>query len=203
MKKIMFNDRYGNDNSMLWKMADGPDLPDINREVIALTTIGKVVYAHRPSESWDGKNILTEEVTTYYPMRYGKGGWNCPDILYWLDIQIPDVDGKPEQTTVASEKQPPTTLTPELLEHNGFEKVSQPGCSNPYYWKLEQRDENDDVLYTIKAFKTPFRGMLITINGNMDCEPVVFTKQLEFVRELQNAIRLCDIKLDLTVNYGD
>ena len=77
------------DSSMWWKSADGGELPAIDREVIALTTEGKVVFAHRPKESWRGKNIDTGEVTTYYPERYGAGQWNIPDIKWWLDIEIP------------------------------------------------------------------------------------------------------------------
>ena len=77
------------DSSMWWKSADGSELPAIDREVIALTTKGKVVFAHRPKESWQGKNIVTGEVTTYYPERYGAGLWNAPDIKWWLDIDIP------------------------------------------------------------------------------------------------------------------
>lgn len=77
------------DSSMWWKSADGSELPAIDREVIALTTEGKVVFAHRPKESWQGKNIVTGEVTTYYPERYGAGQWNAPDIKWWLDIEIP------------------------------------------------------------------------------------------------------------------
>ena len=73
----------------IWKPADGEDLPEIDREVIALTTNGKVVFAHRPKESWVGKNIETGEVTTYYPKRYDAGGWNQPDIKWWLDLDIP------------------------------------------------------------------------------------------------------------------
>lgn len=77
------------DSSMWWKSADGSELPAIDREVIALTTNGKVVFSHRPKESWTGKNIDTGEVTTYNPERYGAGGWNLPDIKWWLDIEIP------------------------------------------------------------------------------------------------------------------
>jgi len=77
------------DSSMWWKSADGSELPAIDREVIALTTEGKVVFAHRPKESWTGKNIVTGKVTTYYPKRYGAGQWNMPDIKWWLDIEIP------------------------------------------------------------------------------------------------------------------
>ena len=80
------------DASMWWKTADGEELPDIDREVIALTTQGKVVFAHRPADSWTGKDIDTGEEKTYYPVRYGKGKWNAPHILYWLDIQIPQIE---------------------------------------------------------------------------------------------------------------
>ena len=75
-----------------WKSADGDDLPDIDRDVIALTAEGKVVFAHRPPESWNGKNLKTGGVTTYYPKRYGAGGWNQPDVKWWLDIQLPEIE---------------------------------------------------------------------------------------------------------------
>lgn len=80
------------DQSMWWKIADSDELPEIDRDVIALTTDGKVVFAHRPQESWTGKSITTGKVETFYPERYGKGGWNMPDILFWLDINIPDIE---------------------------------------------------------------------------------------------------------------
>ena len=73
----------------LWKPADGDDLPEIDREVIALLDNGKVVFAHRPPEFWDGKNIITGKVTRYYPKTYDKGGWNIPDVKYWLNVELP------------------------------------------------------------------------------------------------------------------
>ena len=73
----------------LWKPADGDDLPEIDREVIALIDNGKVVFAHRPPEYWDGKNILTGEVTRYKPKRYDNGGWDQPNVVYWLDVELP------------------------------------------------------------------------------------------------------------------
>jgi hypothetical protein len=76
--------------SELWKDAQGTDLPDVDREVIAILDNGKVVYAHRPSEHWDGKNIDTGKVTRYYPKTYGKGGWNIPNLKYWLDYPLPE-----------------------------------------------------------------------------------------------------------------
>ena len=73
----------------LWKHADDDDLPIIDREVIALLDNGKVVFAHRPPEYWDGKNIITGKVTRNYPKTYDKGGWNIPNIKYWLDVELP------------------------------------------------------------------------------------------------------------------
>ena len=72
-----------------WKPADGDDLPEYDREVIALLDNGKVVFAHRPPEFWDGKNIDTGKVTRYYPKTYDKGGWNIPNAKYWLDVDLP------------------------------------------------------------------------------------------------------------------
>ena len=76
----------------LWKPADGDDLPEIDREVIALLDNGKVVFAHRPPEYWDGKNIITGKVTRNYPKTYDKGGWNIPNVKWWLDCQIPNIE---------------------------------------------------------------------------------------------------------------
>ena len=73
----------------LWKSAEGPDLPIFDREVIALLDNGKVVFAHRPPEYWDGKDIDTGKVTRYYPKTYDKGGWNIPDVKFWLDVKLP------------------------------------------------------------------------------------------------------------------
>ena len=80
----------------LWKSADGEDLPEIDREVIAILNNGKVVFAHRPPEYWDGKNISTGEVTRYYPKKYDKGGWNQPDVKWWLDCTMPYKEGGEE-----------------------------------------------------------------------------------------------------------
>ena len=73
----------------IWKLTDGDDLPDIDREVVALLDNGKVVFAHRPPECWDGKDIMTGKVTRYYPKRYDGGGWNIPNVKWWLDAKLP------------------------------------------------------------------------------------------------------------------
>lgn len=73
----------------LWKPADGNKLPEIDREVIALLNNGKLVFAHRPPEFWDGKDIVTGKVTRNYPKTYDKGGWNIPDVKWWLDVELP------------------------------------------------------------------------------------------------------------------
>ena len=76
----------------LWKPADGDDLPIIDREVIALFDNGKVGFAHRPPEYWDGKNIVTGKVTRNYPKTYDKGGWNIPDVKWWLDCSLANME---------------------------------------------------------------------------------------------------------------
>ena len=73
-----------------WKDAQGDDLPEIDREVVALLNNGKIVFAHRPDpKGWDAKSIITEKVEHYTPDTYGKGGWNIPDVKWWLDCSIP------------------------------------------------------------------------------------------------------------------
>ena len=90
----------------LWKDAQGDDLPEIDREVIVLINYDapsnvphgegystyKVGFGHRPNpDGWDGKNLDTGEITHYEPKLYDKGGWNAPDIAYWLDLELPEV----------------------------------------------------------------------------------------------------------------
>ena len=72
-----------------WIDAQGDDLPKYDREVIAILDNGEVVFAHRPSEYWDGKDVVTGKVTRYYPKTYDKGGWNIPNVRYWLDVELP------------------------------------------------------------------------------------------------------------------
>ena len=92
----------------------------------------------------------------------------------------------------------PIPLTSDLLEEKGFERVPQPGCANPYHWMLEKyEEESEGLLYRIKAYKTPFRGMYVSIDNYADCETINFGKQIEHVHELQHVFRLCDIGIDL------
>ena len=77
----------------LWKHADGDYLPEIDREVIVLLTNGKVCFAHRPNpDGWDGKNLLTEETEHFTPKTYDAGGWNLPYIMWWLDLDLPEME---------------------------------------------------------------------------------------------------------------
>lgn len=94
----------------------------------------------------------------------------------------------------------PIPLTSDLLERHGFKKVPQPGCSNPYHWKLEQRDEDGEFLYMIEAYNTPFRGMFIQIDNPSDCASISFCKQIEHVHELQHALRLCGIDTEIRMS---
>ena len=84
----------------LWKPADGDDLPEIDREVVAfqetfptdvdVPSLLKIVIAHRPNpEGYDGKSITTGQIERYTPKTYDKGGWNIPNIVYWLDAELP------------------------------------------------------------------------------------------------------------------
>ena len=81
----------------LWKPADGDDLPEIDKEVIVLTqpyplenSEYAVSFAHRPNPNgWDGKSVTTGKVEHYTPKTYDKGGWNIPNIMYWLDVELP------------------------------------------------------------------------------------------------------------------
>ena len=83
----------------LWKPADGDDLPEYDKEVIAILDYDfgryKVVYAHRPNpKGWNGTNIDTGEKEHFEPVIYDKGGWNQPHILYWLNARLPYEENK-------------------------------------------------------------------------------------------------------------
>ena len=97
----------------------------------------------------------------------------------------------------------PIPLTSEILEANGWEKVPQTGCANPYHWQMEkyEDDRRDEVylLYRIMAHETFFRGMLVTINYPSACETISFRKQIEFIHELQHALRMCGIDKEIIV----
>lgn len=84
--------------SHLWKDAQGNDLPDEHREVIVLVQnritgndSAMVSFAHRPNVgeeamvSFDnGKTIEKVQIK-----RFGKGGWNIPNVVWWADIELP------------------------------------------------------------------------------------------------------------------
>lgn len=79
----------------LWHNAQGENLPPIDREVIVLCDDGhggyKVCFGHRPYEyvagvSYEGKMTYLEAKT------YDKGGWNIPDVKWWLDCNLPNME---------------------------------------------------------------------------------------------------------------
>ena len=77
----------------LWHDAQSDDLPEIDREVIVLCENSKVCFGHRPNpDGWDGRNILTDEINHYTPQTYNKGGWNIPDVKWWLDVELPNME---------------------------------------------------------------------------------------------------------------
>lgn len=87
---VLFGLNYAEKN--MWKPADGDDLPELDREVIVL--IGKyneVGYAHRPNP--DRNSIETDDEEDCSDTEtYDKGGWNIPDVRWWLDLELPKVD---------------------------------------------------------------------------------------------------------------
>lgn len=84
----------------LWKDAQGEDLPPFDKEVIVLCDDNfggyEVCFGHRPNpEGYYGKSLTTgEEVRKYrYEVQtYDKGGWNFPDIRWWLDAPTPNLE---------------------------------------------------------------------------------------------------------------
>lgn len=76
----------------LWHDAQGDYLPEIDREVIVLCENGQIAFGHRPNpdgEVWKHPDETLEHV---YFETYGKGGWNIPDVRWWLDVSIPNLE---------------------------------------------------------------------------------------------------------------
>lgn len=110
-------------------------------------------------------------------------------------------DGYCSEKNIDIDDVEPIPLTPEILEKFGFNKIPQQGCSNPYYWMMEKyEDETEGLLYRITAYKTPFRGMYVSIDNYADCEPIKFSKQIEHFHGLQHALRLCSLN-ELVDNF--
>ena len=81
-------------NNNLWHDAQGDDLPEIDRVVIVLLNNGKVCFGHRPdpNRSYIGKSVIDGNKMKYKVMTYGKGGWNIPDVRWWLDCVLPNME---------------------------------------------------------------------------------------------------------------
>jgi hypothetical protein len=79
----------------LWKEAQGDDLPEIDKEVIALIeAFGhyKVIFAHRVDENAEIHTSIDGKPLVLHPKRHGKGGWNIPDVKFWLDLNLPKTE---------------------------------------------------------------------------------------------------------------
>ena len=84
----------------LWHDAQGTDLPEIDREVVVFIQkrpggFMQTAVAHRPNPNgWDGKDIFTGKKRHHTPVTYGEGGWNVPDVKFWLDVELPNPYGE-------------------------------------------------------------------------------------------------------------
>ena len=79
----------------LWKDAQGDDLPEIDKEVIALIeAFGhyKVIFAHRVDENAEIHTSIDGKPLVLHPKKHGKGGWNISNIKWWLDIELPKME---------------------------------------------------------------------------------------------------------------
>ena len=82
----------------IWKDAQGNDLPEIDREVVALTQPYpnderlRVVFAHRPNKYTKVWNSDLGEEQVVEIERHGKGGWNIPNVKWWLDCLLPNME---------------------------------------------------------------------------------------------------------------
>lgn len=85
----------------MWKRADGEELPEYEREVIVLyrdyidSDVYRVGFGHRPNpDGYDAKSITTGIISHYTPKIYDEGGWNSPNIVWWLDLDLPSHEDK-------------------------------------------------------------------------------------------------------------
>lgn len=84
----------------LWHDAQGTDLPEIDREVVVFIQkrpggFMQTAVAHRPNPNgWDGKDIFTGKKRHHTPVTHDKGGWNVPDVKFWLDVELPNPYGE-------------------------------------------------------------------------------------------------------------
>lgn len=158
----------------------------MNTESINSTIISKKLMLGDYVNINDGFYPLVAKVS-------GVGGWTTvnnetvPAIEYVFPSSLIRV-------VCAITKVSPISVNADILEKNGFKRVPQSDCTNPYHWLLEKyEEESDGLLYRITAYRTPFRGMYVIIDNHADCETINFRKQIEHFHELQHAFRLCSI----------
>lgn len=72
--------------SNLWKDAEGEDLPEINKEVLALQ---KHILNEEDEEDCFYQVVFAHRVDIDYVVSYDKGEWNIPNIKWWLDLELP------------------------------------------------------------------------------------------------------------------
>jgi hypothetical protein len=80
----------------LWYDTQSANLPEIDREVIVLCDDGyggyKVCFGYRPNpKGFKGISAITGD-DYYIPKTYDKGGWNIPDVKWWLDLDLPIIN---------------------------------------------------------------------------------------------------------------
>ena len=85
-----------------WKDAQGDDLPPIDKEVIVIVDYNaqlnihgeeqptyRVEFAHRPNKYTKVWNPDLGEQQVVEVERFGKGEWNTPNVVWWLDAPMP------------------------------------------------------------------------------------------------------------------
>jgi hypothetical protein len=64
----------------------------LDREVIVLCKNGRVAFGHRPVEKFKARPIGHGRTEEYEVKTYDKGGWNIPDVKWWLDCSLPNME---------------------------------------------------------------------------------------------------------------
>jgi len=96
----------------------------------------------------------------------------------------------------------PVHITPELLEHLGFEKVKQEDCYHPFHWQIEKYKDDDksiisNFIYRVSLYKTPSENYeLFIANTGSEHRNITFSKEINTLHELQQALRMCEIDFE-------
>lgn len=95
----------------------------------------------------------------------------------------------------------PIPLTPEILEKNGFKFCEDDNCSLPQY-RWHKEGKRDGFSIEIIFYNPPISGVKVLTKINTECSHdcgvnSVHNCDIEYVHELQHALKLCGIEKEI------